>query len=147
MAYNLQIPVHDHWLLLGDFNFIRSVENRNKDGADINDIFLFNSIISHLGLIELPLKGRNFTWSNMQDNPLLEQLAWFFTPCNWTLQYPNTMVNPLSKTTSDHIPCVLNISTNIPKEKKFRFENMWLQQPGFLDVVKQAWGQPVKQAS
>lgn len=22
---------------------------------------------------------------------------------------------------------------------------MWLQQPGFLDVVKQAWGQPVKQ--
>ena len=63
--------------IIGDFNFIRSEENRNKPGADMNDIFLFNSIISHHGLIELPLKGRRYTWSNMQDNPLLEQLDWF----------------------------------------------------------------------
>jgi hypothetical protein len=50
------------------------VDNRNKPGADMNGIFLFNSIISHLGLIELPLKGRAFTWSNMQDSPLLQQI-------------------------------------------------------------------------
>ena len=40
----------------------------------MNDIFIFNEIISNLGLLEIPLKGRQFTWSNMQDNPLLEQL-------------------------------------------------------------------------
>jgi hypothetical protein len=72
--HDLDIPPYEHWLLLGDFNFIRSIDNRNKPGDDMNDIFLFNSIISHLGLIELPLKGRRFTWSNMQENPLLEQL-------------------------------------------------------------------------
>jgi exonuclease III len=72
--HDLDIPLHDNWLLLGDFNFMRSVENRNKHGADMNDIFLFNEIISHLGLIELPLKGRSFTWSNMQDSPLLQQI-------------------------------------------------------------------------
>ena len=60
--------------MLGDFNFIRSDENRNKPGGDVNEIFLFNDIIGHLGLIELPLKGRSFTWSNMQEQPLLEQL-------------------------------------------------------------------------
>jgi hypothetical protein len=38
----------------------------------MNDIFLFNDIINHLGLLELPLKGRAFTWSNMQKQPLLE---------------------------------------------------------------------------
>ena len=63
--HNLTIPFHENWLLLGDFNFIRSVENRNKDGVDMNDIFIFNEIISYLGLMELPLKGRAFTWSNM----------------------------------------------------------------------------------
>jgi hypothetical protein len=62
----------NNWLLLGDFNFMRSAENRNKPRVDMNDIFLFNEIISHLGLIELPLKGRYFTWSNMQDSPLLQ---------------------------------------------------------------------------
>jgi hypothetical protein len=31
--------------------------------------------------VELPLKGRAYTWSNMQENPLLEQLDWFFYFC------------------------------------------------------------------
>jgi hypothetical protein len=63
--YNLNITSSKK-LLLGDFNFIKYAENRNKLGADMNDIFLFNDIINHLGLLELPLKGRAFTWSNMQ---------------------------------------------------------------------------------
>ena len=40
----------------------------------MNDILLFNDIIRAQALIELPLKGRSYTWSNMQDDPLLEQL-------------------------------------------------------------------------
>jgi hypothetical protein len=43
----------------------------------IQDSLIFSNIISHLGLIELPLKGRNYTWSNMQAAPLLEQIDWF----------------------------------------------------------------------
>jgi hypothetical protein len=70
--FNLQIPVNDNWLLLGDFNFIRSHENLNKSGGDTNDMFLFNEIIGHLGLLELPMKRRKYTWSNMEDSPLLE---------------------------------------------------------------------------
>jgi exonuclease III len=31
--YNLQIPISENWLLVGDFNFIRSHENRNKPGV------------------------------------------------------------------------------------------------------------------
>ena len=110
----------------------------------MNDIFLFNEIISYLGLIELLLKGRAFTWSNMQDQPLLEQLDWFFTSCQWTLKYPNTLVHPLAKSTSDHVPCVVNISTTIPKAKVFRFENHWVLQPGFMELVQKVWNWPVR---
>jgi hypothetical protein len=70
--YNLQIASEDNWLIVGDFNFIRAQVNRNKPGEDINDMFLFNEIIGHLGLLELPIKGRAYTWSNMQRDPLLE---------------------------------------------------------------------------
>ena len=52
-----------------------------------------------MGLVELPRKGRAFTWSNMQQEPLLEQLDWFFTSNNWMLAYPNTLVMPLAKIT------------------------------------------------
>ena len=142
--YNLIIPCSDNWLILGDFNFIRSVENRNKPGANMNDIFLFNDIISHLGLQEIPVKGRAYTWSNMQDNPLLEQLDWFFTSPAWTLKYPNTMVNPMAKPTSDHIPLLVRISTKIPKARVFRFENFWVKRPGFMDLVASVWNKPVR---
>jgi exonuclease III len=70
--YDLQIPQGANWLILGDFNFIRSHENRNRPGGNVNDMFLFNAIICHLELLELPLKGRTYTWSNMQAEPLLE---------------------------------------------------------------------------
>lgn len=59
----------------------------------MNDIMIFNEIISNLGILDLPLKGRSYTWSNMQDSPLLQQLDWFFTTVSWTTSYPNTLVN------------------------------------------------------
>ena len=31
--YNLNIPVLENWLIVGDFNFIRSQDNRNKQGG------------------------------------------------------------------------------------------------------------------
>lgn len=95
--YSLDIAPDDHWLILGDFNFYRSASNRNRPGGNTNDMLVFNDIIQHLGLIELLLKGRSYTWSNMQEQPLMQQLDWFFTSPAWTLSYPNTIVLPLAK--------------------------------------------------
>lgn len=67
------------WLLVGDFNLIRNPENRNKLGGDVNEMLLFNEAISNLGLVEIPLKGNKYTWSNKQESPLLVRLDWFFT--------------------------------------------------------------------
>ena len=145
--YDLVIPDGELWLFLGDFNFIRSQENRNAPGGDVNDMFIFNELIDHLGLLELPLKGRSFTWSNMQQIPLLEQLDWFFTTADWISLYPNTVVHPLAKPTSDHVPCVVSIDTVIPKANLFRFDNFWVQQPGFLDCVRGVWDSDVPNLS
>jgi exonuclease III len=119
--FDLNIPYDEDWLILGDFNFIRSAANRNKPGGYIEDMIIFNDFIREQNLTELPLKGRKFTWSNMQDNPLLEQLDWFFTSLHWTSVYPATEVLPKGKPTSDHIPCVVSIQTRIPSTKIFRF--------------------------
>lgn len=79
---NHEIKDDENWIFLGDFNFYCSLSNRNRPGGNLNDTLIFNDAIGHLGLVELPLKGRAFTWSNMQSNPLLEQLDWFFTSAN-----------------------------------------------------------------
>jgi hypothetical protein len=49
------------------------------------------------------------------------------------------MVFPLSKPASDHVPCVVNIDTIIPKAKIFRFENYWVDMPGFMECVQKSW--------
>lgn len=49
------------------------------------------------------------------------------------------MVWPLVMETSDHVPCVVKISTNIPKGRVFRFGNYWMEHPDFLGVVQHGW--------
>ena len=79
----------------------------------------------------------------MQQEPLLEHIDWCFTSSNWITQYPNTLL-PMSKPTSDHIPCMLQIDTLIPKTDVFKFENFWVEQPDFLDLVKNNWNSDVR---
>lgn len=136
---DLDIDANDNWIVMGDFNFYRSLENRNKPGGDINDIFIFNEIISNLGLLEVPLNGRNYTWSNMQDNPLLEQLDWVFISPAWSINFPFTQALALAKHISDHASLKIQIQTSVPRANVFRFENFWVKHDGFSQQVLNAW--------
>lgn len=60
--YHCDIPPDENWLILSDFNFMRSMGNKNLPGGDINDMFLFNEVIGLPGLLEIPIKGRIYTW-------------------------------------------------------------------------------------
>jgi len=44
--------------------------------------------------------------------------------------------------TSDHWPCVIEISTNIPQSSIFRFENHWLAHDDFITVAVKGWIAP-----
>lgn len=132
---NIQMPDLVDWLIVGDFNLYRNLEDRNKPGPDVQEMLLFNEAICKLGLIELPLKGERFTWSNKQLCPLLERLDWFFTSFGWTLNYPNCWGETMTMEVSDHTPCLISISTAIPRSKTFRFENFWMLHDDFLTKV------------
>jgi hypothetical protein len=49
------------------------------------------------------------------------------------------MVFPLAKIGSEHVPCVLNVDTNIPKAALFIFDNYWVNMPGFMECVQKSW--------
>jgi len=124
---------------VGDFNLLRKPEDRNRHGGDIQEMFLFKEALSALGVVELPLQGRKYTWSNKQHPPLLKRLDWFFTSDEWTSLFPETSVSTLSMETSDHMPCLVTVSSNIPKGGTFRFENYLMEHEHFFSVVQHAW--------
>lgn len=134
---NIQMPHDVDWLVIGDFNLYR--KDRNRSGVNVENMLLFNNAISSLGIVEIPLQGRKFTWTNKQQPPLLERLDCFFSSQAWTLSYPNTTAHSLIMEVSDHWPCVLEIKTSIPKSKIFRFENCWMAHESFMPLVENVW--------
>ena len=69
----------------------------------------------------------------------MERLDRVFINLCWDELLPNTILSSLTRTTSDHVPLKIDISTTIPKSAIFRFENYWIHSPGFSDVVASAW--------
>jgi hypothetical protein len=141
----IQMPDNVDWLIVGDFNLIRSPENRNKPSGDVNDMLMLNEVISAPSWVEIPLYGRKYTWYNKKTSPLLERLDWFFTSTRWTLAYPNTPACALTMEPSDQAPCVISIINSIPKAKVFHFENYWMDHEHFMDVVSHGWSVPTLQ--
>ncbi|XP_020245344.1 uncharacterized protein LOC109823472 [Asparagus officinalis] len=58
------------WILCGDFNVTLSSDERNGRNGSPSDIKSFRNFISSTSLIDLPLSGRNFTWSNKRKKHL-----------------------------------------------------------------------------
>lgn len=64
-------------VVLGDFNVIRRPEERSNDHFNAASASLFNDMIRRVGLQDLPLWDRRFTWSNRQQIPILAKLDCF----------------------------------------------------------------------
>jgi hypothetical protein len=114
----------------------------NKPGGNSKLMMAFNEAISKLGIIELPLFGQDFTWTNKQQHPLLESLDWFFVSHAWSLEFLGTMANTLTRDTSDHVPYAIIVKTVVPRPRIFRFENYLMEHSSFNEIFKRAWMVP-----
>lgn len=112
---------------------------KNNDNFRLSEAESFNECINDMCLIELPLLDRKYTWSNKRSNPTLERLDRVFINLCWDELLPNTILSSLTRSTSDHVPLKIEISTSVPRAKIFRFENYWIHSPGSSDVVSSAW--------
>lgn len=132
-------PHHTPWMISGDFNMIRFSHEKNNANFRFAEAEAFNDCINDMSLIELPLTDRSFTWSNKRSRPTLERLDRVFINLTWDEMLPSTVLSSLTRTTSDHVPLRIDISTIIPKSSLFRFENYWVTATGFRDIVAAAW--------
>nr|CAB3463513.1 unnamed protein product [Digitaria exilis] len=74
---SLYSSISGPWVLLGDFNLIRSPAERSNDNFDSTESGWFNNAIDAMALQELTLTDRRFTWSNHQEEPILAMLDRF----------------------------------------------------------------------
>jgi hypothetical protein len=127
------------WLLAGDFNLVRGAADKNTGWVNTRLCDMFNATIESLGVVEVPLLDKLFTWSNRRVCPTLERLDRVFVNNHQCLAFPATTLTSLVRPTSDHTPLLITLSTSIPRPNTFRFENAWLRNQSFLPAVLPAW--------
>lgn len=111
------------WVIGVDFNIVRFSEERLESDTNIGERVLFNELINITKLKEIPLYDRQYTWSNMRDNPSLAKLDRVLISQEWEDRYPLASVASLPRPMSDYVPiCLSSGELTQPIKDQFRFE-------------------------
>jgi hypothetical protein len=132
---HIQLP----WILNGDFNLVCNESERSTGRVNRRLTNKFRHTINRLGLHDMPLIGRKFTWCNQQERSVMARLDRLLYNNAWEEVYPISDLLPLGSNISDHCPLLLTCSAARPRSHIFRFENFWCKLPGFFETVKLAW--------
>jgi len=103
----------------------------------------FKATIDELGLKEINLNGRRFTWTNEQANPTMTRIDRLLCTLEWEVLFPSCFLHSLPSLMSDHTPLLLHGMLDHFNNNFFRFENFWTKMDGFQEVVQAEWGKPV----
>ncbi len=123
----------------GDFNVTRFSTERMGAAHFTPAMNDFSEFIFSLGLMDIPLEGGRYTWSNNRENAAMSHIDWFLYTGEWEDRYPTVVQRRLPRLLSDHFPIMLESGEFLKGNRPFRFENMWLQAEGFGEMVKGWW--------
>ena len=127
------------WCVGGDFNVVRFPSERLSSVFLIQAMHQLSDFISKHGLIDLPLEGGSFTWSNSLEVVSRSRLDRFLVTRTWEVKFPSICQKRLSRLLSDHFPIILEGGNFHRGMRPFRFENMWLKDEGFVEKIRSWW--------
>ncbi|XP_071741004.1 uncharacterized protein [Rutidosis leptorrhynchoides] len=123
--------------ILGDFNSVSSSVERLREVIDLNAIASFNNFIVNANLIDQHLVNDDFTW----EGPLgkLSRINRVFLNSSWIDLWPDAILQMGHPDKSDHKPIIWGKKLISWGPKPFRFNNSWLEKPGFINFCKDKW--------
>ncbi|XP_020098941.1 uncharacterized protein LOC109717514 [Ananas comosus] len=127
------------WVALGDFNTLLSPLDKNGTLSSPTHTLLFKELVRDLGLFDLPLLNKSYTWTNARRSPTLERLDRALISQDWQLLFPLSFLRALPRPRSDYSPIVLSAHTFMPSPNLFRFESFWFRCPSIGSIINQAW--------
>lgn len=99
----------------------------------------FSNFINAQELVDLPLVGRRFNWTNHQERAAMSKIDRFLLSKDWEVYFPGVIQHALPRMVSDHFPLKLSSTTVDWGPKPFRFENCWLIHKESLPIMRNYW--------
>ncbi|GJX52188.1 RNA-directed DNA polymerase, eukaryota, reverse transcriptase zinc-binding domain protein [Tanacetum coccineum] len=91
-----------------------------------------------VGLVDLPIGGRSFTWMNKACTKL-SKLDRFLISEDVTIRLLDVRITALDMLWSDHNPILLHIDKTDFGPTLFKLYNSWLLKDGFDNLIKEEW--------
>ncbi|XP_035541166.1 uncharacterized protein LOC118344500 isoform X2 [Juglans regia] len=124
------------WCICGDFNIICFPSEREGLSSMTTAMEDFSQLIFDLELLDLPLVGGEYTWSNSRGGSRLDR---FLVSSSWEAHYPKSCQKRLSRVCCNHFPILLDCGGIHESKRYFKFKNMWLEVEGFVDKIRSWW--------
>ena len=116
---------------------IRFPSEQNNDGRITCSMRRFAQVIDDLELKYIPAQGDPFTWRGGQNNCRMARLDRFLVTEEWDSHFGGIRQKTLPRPTSDHFPILLERGKSLTRGPfPLRFENMWLKEKGFKDLIR-----------
>nr|GEZ08411.1 RNA-directed DNA polymerase, eukaryota [Tanacetum cinerariifolium] len=125
-------------MVMGDFNEVRSVEDRFGSEFNAQSANEFNSFISNLGLAEIHLEGYSFTWS-LQSAKKMSKLDQFFVSDSLLSLFPHLSGICLDRHLSNHRPILLREAVIDYGPSPFWVYHSWFNFQDFDKMVLETW--------
>nr|XP_009610448.1 uncharacterized protein LOC104104150 [Nicotiana tomentosiformis]XP_016449348.1 PREDICTED: uncharacterized protein LOC107774363 [Nicotiana tabacum] len=129
----------DQWVIGGDFNACRYESERLNCSRRSRAMIDFSNFILELGLIDPPLNGVQYTWSRGENFTQASRIDRFLHSTEWGDSFKAVKQLSMPKVISNHKPILLESGDWEPTPSYFKFENMWLQTEGSMDMIKEWW--------
>ncbi|XP_019183742.1 PREDICTED: uncharacterized protein LOC109178660 [Ipomoea nil] len=139
----------DSWpvLLGGDYNVISRIsEYRGTAIPAVGCISDFSDFIADNELLDLATLGSQYTWHGVRTaGAVWKRLDRYLMNANFRDYFTEVRITVMARTTSDYSPILLSgANTMVSCLKQFRFQNMWITHPSFMDTVSLNWNQPAE---
>ncbi|XP_071926918.1 uncharacterized protein [Coffea arabica] len=131
------------WIIMGDFNDLRSNEKKwgGKDRAE-GSFREFNRFIRANNLIDLGYQGVPWTWSNSWDGDgeVKEMLDRCLCSTEWVQRYEKARCNHGETEASDHLMLIVDTNSDTKRKKRrFYFDQRWTKNLETKEVIQGAW--------
>lgn len=123
----------------GDWNVISTLQDKNRQGSVTQAMRNFNKFMSDFNLVDLPLCGAKYTWSNYQDPPTCTRIDRFLLNSKWDNYFPGTTQSVKPRPVSDHSPLLSSTEMGDSGPRPNKFEIMWLEDKELPKLMKEWW--------
>jgi hypothetical protein len=124
----------------GDFNLIRSPDDKNNVNVNPALMNMFNMFIDLHQFQEIKRCGSKYTWTNKQATPVMKNLDRILMSTEWENKFPLCFAWSKTRVGSDHWPIFLDSGENSGgRTKWFFFEKQWLLEEDFMDSFTKNW--------